>query len=318
MAKYKKNMKKKLLVTGGTGFIGAAIVKYLIKKKFKVIVYDNNSRGNLKKLKGYVNDINFVNGDIRDLKKLLKYSKNVDTIIHLAYINGTKYFYTKPYEILDVATKGMLNIIDCCKKNNIKKLILASSSEVYQTPFKIPTNENEMLKVPDVFNPRYSYGGGKIISELLGINFAKIFLKKFIIFRPHNVYGKNMGNEHVIPEFIERAKKINKKGTFLINGTGNEKRSFIYIDDFISGFDRIFKKGKHMEIYNIGTSEIIKMKDLAKKISKLFKIKIKFKSQNLPKGGTNIRCPDISKLKKIGFVPKINLNNGLKKIIYNE
>ena len=101
------------------------------------------------------------------------------------------------------------------KEKKVKNFFLASSSEVYQNPFKIPTDEGEMLKIPDIHNPRYSYGGGKIISELYGIHFAKKFLKKFIIFRPHNVYGADMGNEHVIPEFINRFKKLGNKKIFL-------------------------------------------------------------------------------------------------------
>ena len=102
-----------------------------------------------------------------------------------------------------------------CKKKKVKNFFLASSSEVYQNAFKIPTDEKEMLKIPNIHNPRYSYGGGKIISELYGIHFAKKYFKKFIIFRPHNVYGKDMGNEHVIPEFINRLRKLKKKINFL-------------------------------------------------------------------------------------------------------
>lgn len=310
-------MKNKILVTGGAGFIGSAIVKYLVEKNYDVVVFDNNSRGNSKRLKSVWNKIKFIKGDIREKKKFLFAAKGVNSIIHLAYINGTKFFYTKPYEILDVAVKGIINVVDTCKKYNIKELFIASSSEVYQTPLKVPTNENESLKIPDVFNPRYSYGGGKIISELFAINFAKKFLKKLIIFRPHNVYGSDMGNEHVIPEFIKRIEILKKKNSnkFLIYGTGNEKRSFIHIDDFITAFHKIFKKGKNLEIYNIGTTEIIKMRDLAKKIAKIFKIKIKFNSKKMHLGGTNIRCPDIKKIRTLGFKPKITLNAGLKKII---
>ena len=113
-----------------------------------------------------------------------------------------------------MAVKGLVNIFDVCKENKITELYLASSSEVYQTPNKIPTKENEMLKIPDVLNPRYSYGGGKILTELMGINYGRNFFKKLIIFRPHNVYGPKMGNEHVIPEFINKIKKT-KKNIFL-------------------------------------------------------------------------------------------------------
>ena len=307
-------MKKNILVTGGTGFIGSEITKYLVKKKYKVTVFDNNFRGKTDRLKSIWKKIKFIKGDIRNKTQVYNATKNINSIIHLAYINGTKFFYSKPYEILEIATKGMLNLIDACKKNNIKEFYLASSSEVYQTPLKIPTDEKEMLKIPDVYNPRYSYGGGKIISELLGLHFAKNNIKKFIIFRPHNVYSGDMGNEHVIPEFIYRIKNIKKDGKFLIHGTGNEKRSFIHIDDFIEAFDKIFRKGKNQQIYNIGTTEIIKIKDLAKKIAKIFNIDIKLKKTKLNIGGTNIRCPNITKLRKLGFRQKINLDKGLEMI----
>ena len=85
-------------------------------------------------------------------------------------------FISKPELVLDIGVKGMINVLEACKKNNIKELILASSSEVYQIPKKIPTNENVIMKIPDVFNPRYSYAAGKIISEVLAINNLK-FLK---------------------------------------------------------------------------------------------------------------------------------------------
>ena len=166
MAKKKKNLKKNILITGGSGFIGSAITKYLVKEKNRVIVFDNNSRGKSSRLKEVKNEIKFIKGDIRNKEKLLSINGSVDTVIHLAYVNGTKFFYKKPFEILDIAVNGLINILDFCKKKKVKNFYLASSSEVYQNPLKIPTDEDEMLKIPNIHNPRYSYGGGKIISEL--------------------------------------------------------------------------------------------------------------------------------------------------------
>ena len=268
-----KKKSKSFLVTGGTGFIGSNICKLLLKQGHKVLIYDNNSRGSLKKLSNIRNQVTFIKGDIRNKKKIFRCCGKVDAVIHLAYINGTKYFYTKPDLILDIAVKGLINVIDGCIKNKIKELYLASSSEVYQTPLKVPTREDEMLKIPNIYNPRYSYGGGKILTELMGIHYGKKFFSKLIIFRPHNVYGKNMGNEHVIPEFIKRFKKLKSKN-FLIQGSGNEVRSFIYIKDFINAFELLLKRGKHLNIYNIGTSEKVKIKDLAYKLSKILKKKL--------------------------------------------
>lgn len=310
----KKLKNKTFLVTGGTGFIGSNISKLLINENYNVKIFDNNSRGSLTKLKFFNKKYKFIKGDIRNKTQVSKAFKNIDAVIHLAYVNGTKYFYRYPTKILEIAIKGIINVIEGCIENNIKELYLASSSEVYQTPNKIPTDEREMLKIPDINNPRYSYGGGKILTELMGIHYGKKFFKKLIIFRPHNVYGPDMGNEHVIPEFIKRFKNLKEK-KFKIQGTGNEIRSFMYIDDFIEAFNLIIKKGKHLEIYNFGTSEKINIKSLAILISKILQKKIKIVCTPLQKGGTKIRLPDISKIKRLGFKQKIDISSGLKKTI---
>ena len=315
MAQNKKTIKKNILITGGSGFIGSALTKYLVESNHNVIVYDNNSRGNLRRLTSVIKKIKFIKGDIRNRKRLFSIKEKVDTVIHLAYVNGTEFFYKKPFEILDIAVNGLVNILDFSKKKGVKNFYLASSSEVYQNPTKIPTDEKEMLKIPDIHNPRYSYGGGKIISELYGIHFAKKYFKKFIIFRPHNVYGNDMGNEHVIPQFISRFDKLKKGNRFLIYGTGNEQRSFIYIDDFVSGFDKIFKKGKNQEIYNIGTTQKIKISDLARLVAKILNKKIQFKKTKILKGSPSIRCPNINKINKLGFKYEISLEEGIRRII---
>ncbi len=301
---------KNFLVTGGTGFIGASICKMLLRLGHDVTILDNNSRGKISRILKIEKKIKFIKADIRDKKKVLNSMKNIDAVVHLAYINGTKFFYEKPDLILDVAVKGLVNIFDGCIKYKIKELYLASSSEVYQTPIKIPTDENEPLKIPNIYNPRYSYGGGKILTELMGINYGRKFFNKLIIFRPHNVYGPDMGNEHVIPEFVNRFNKLKGK-KFIIQGNGSETRSFIYIDDFVRAFKYIIKKGKHLQIYNIGTNEKVTIKTLAKKLSKIFNKKIIIKKTKLAKGSTKKRLPNISKIKLLGFRQKIKLEQGL-------
>ena len=148
----------------------------------------------------------------------------------------------------------------------------------------------------------------------MGIHYGKKFFKKLVIFRPHNVYGPDMGNEHVVPELINRFKNL-KGNNFKIQGTGSEIRSFIYIDDFINAFDILIKKGKHLQIYNIGTSEKLTIKKLVQKLSKLLNKKIKIKKTRLQTGGTKIRIPNISIIKKLGFKQKYKIDFGLKKTI---
>src|SRR3979409_549385 len=121
----------------------------------------------------------------------------------------------------------MFDVRCACRSEGVRSLVLASSSEVYQTPPEVPTDEHAPLLVPDPSNPRYSYGGGKIISELMAINYGRKYFERVLIFRPHNVYGPDMGWEHVIPQFALRMKmaaELNPVGVipFPIQGSGQE------------------------------------------------------------------------------------------------
>jgi nucleoside-diphosphate-sugar epimerase len=308
---------KKYIVTGGSGFIGSSLVKKLLLEGHSVKVFDNNSRGNQRRLEGVMNDIEFIEGDIRDLDQVKKAFKNVDAVCHLAFVNGTRFFYELPELVLEVGVKGMMNVLDACVENNISDFILASSSEVYQSPELVPTPEEVPLIVPDLQNARYSYGGAKIITELLAINYGRSKFERVVIFRPHNVYGPDMGWEHVVPEFILkmndlRTEKKIRKINFEIQGTGNETRSFIYIDDFTEGLMKVINQGSHLNVYHIGTSDEIKISDLANKIAKILNVEVNVVPGELTQGGTLRRCPDISKLQSLGFNPEISLDEGLE------
>lgn len=299
------------LVTGGTGFIGSHLVIDLLKKGHKVKVLDNDFRGSIGSLREYRKDIEFIKADIRDKKKVKKACEGIDIVIHLASVNGTEIFYQIPDQVLDVSTRGIINVIDGCIENNVPELYVASSSEVYYLAPIIPAPETVPLVIPDPHNARYSYAGGKIISELYTIHFGKYF-KKAIIFRPHNVYGPNMGKEHVIPQFIEKLKVYGAE--FPIQGTGQETRAFIYIDDFVQALNLIVDKGKHGEIYHIGTDQEITITDLANKMAKIyFDREIKIIPGALQSGGTVRRVPNVDKIKKLGFKPQVSLEEGLRK-----
>ena len=307
-------------ITGGTGFIGSALVKRLLKDGNKVTVYDNNARGNITRLPLSESNLIFIEGDIRDVDKVIKSSKGATSFIHMAAINGTDNFYSHPELVLDVGIRGMLTAIESCRANGIKEIVLASSSEVYQTPAIIPTPENVPLVIPDIKNARYSYGGSKIISELILQTYGKSGFDRAFTFRPHNVYGPDMGWKHVLPQFILRAFELQKsipQGIipFKIHGDGTQTRSFIYIDDFIEALVVLLKSGKHLETYHIGTIDEVAIKDVAHKIGDFFRRIIKIEpGQNIP-GETVRRCPDITKIKEMGFDPLVSLDEGLEKTI---
>jgi nucleoside-diphosphate-sugar epimerase len=306
----------RILVTGGSGFIGSALVKALVRDGHAVRVLDDNSRGAPRRLKDVEKDIEFVGGDIRDPATVLKATRGVDEVHHLAFVNGTEFFYSHPDLVLDVGVKGMVNVIDACRATGVGKLILASSSEVYQTPPQVPTDETAPLIVPDATNPRYSYGGGKIISELMAINYGRKHFERVLIFRPHNVYGPDMGWEHVLPQFALRVKQATAqhptgKLPFEIQGDGSQTRSFCHVDDLVRGVLLMRDKGEHLGIYHIGTTEEVSIGEVARRVAAHAGREIEFRSLPAPQGGTERRCPDITKLSKLGYAPQIPLAKGL-------
>ncbi|MGM0520266.1 MAG: NAD-dependent epimerase/dehydratase family protein [Campylobacterota bacterium] len=309
-----------VLVTGGTGFIGSFLVKGLVNKGYKVRVFDNNYRGTNANLEEVKEKIEIVEGDIRNLQNVEIAAKGMDTVFHLAFINGTENFYKRPELVMEVGIKGHLNIMEAMEKHSVSKFIYASSSEVYQTPPYVPTDEQVQCVVPDVHNPRYSYGGSKLIGEILTLHYStKKDLQK-IIFRPHNIYGPSMGFEHVIPQLVEKMYKASAGFTknnveITIQGTGEETRAFCYVDDAVEGIILTAEKGLSNEIYHVGVDQEERIIDLAYQIASILNLDLTLKHEEIQKGGTPRRCPDISKLKSLGYTPQYSLESGLKKTI---
>lgn len=308
---------RRILVTGGTGFIGSALIKRLLTAGADVRSLDNDSRGGISKLGEAGSEIERVVGDIRDAGVVREAVRGMDCVCHLAYINGTEFFYTKPELILEVATKGMMNVLDACVAEGVRELILTSSSEVYQTPPVIPTDESTPLTVPDVLNPRFSYGGGKIISELLAVNYGRKFFDRTLIVRPHNVYGPDMGREHVIPQFVLRMDECAQRQPeglldFSIQGTGEETRSFIYIDDFVSGLLCVMEHGEAIDIYHVGTDREVSIRELAHLVAQACGRDIRLVPGDLLAGSTSRRCPDVAKLRRLGFKSRVSLEDGVR------
>ncbi len=308
---------RNILVTGGTGFIGSAIVQKLVSQKYNVRVFDNNFRGNTVNIKNILHDVDYFRGDIRNLYDVEKAVTGIDTVFHLAFINGTENFYKYPDLVLDVGIRGHLNIMDACNNASVDTFIYASSSEVYQTPQIIPTPEDVPGSIPDVTNPRYSYGGAKLTGELLTIHYLVQSEMRRIIFRPHNIFGPAMGFEHVIPQIIKKImKNSNKlkdsKAEIEIQGTGDETRAFCFIDDAVSAIMLLSQKGQDKDIFHVGVNSETKIIDIIKTIASLLEVEISVRPSPLQNGSTPRRCPDISKLISLGYRPACSLLHSLE------
>ncbi len=306
------------LVTGGSGFIGTALVRELLSRGHRVRVLDDHSRGRPARLADLVDAgiVEVVTGDVRDAAAVLAATQGCEVVWHLAYVNGTRFFYEKPDLVLEVGIKGTVNTIDAALACGVRRYVLASTSETYNSPTHVPTNESERLMIPDVTNPRFSYGGGKIAAELMTLHIGGHRGLETVIFRPHNVYGPDMGFEHVIPELVERiversdGLRLNHI-TLPIQGDGSETRAFCHIDDGARGAAIAGLFGENGNIYHLGTAVETSVADLAIGLGRALGVEVVLEAGPLQVGGTRRRCPDITKLAGLGYTPKVTLEAGL-------
>lgn len=310
-------MSKRVVVTGGGGFIGAYLVRRLVRDGWDVAVVDTMIRGGASRLSGVADDIEVFDVDVRDEQALTTVFTGAEVIMHLAAINGTENFYKRPELVLDVGLRGALAVVNAGRNAGVPDLVVASSAEVYQTPQTVPTPESVALMLPDSLNPRYSYGGSKIVSELIAFNYAQEHYRQVQVFRPHNVYGPDMGWKHVIPQFIVRAATNGARDDglvpFAIQGTGSETRAFCYVDDIVSGVLTMYENGGHREIYHIGNDEEVSIRDVAERVGKLVGVELDIQVGESAPGGTPRRCPDISKMRSLGYQPGVLLDEGLER-----
>lgn len=285
----------KTLITGGNGFIGSALARAMTGCS----ILDNNSRHG-----------GSGGSDIRNPRHVFDAFDRArpEVVIHCAAINGTRNFYERPFAVLDTQIRGTLNVIDECERFGVQTLVLFSSSEVYQTPPSYPTPEAVPMVVPELTNPRYSYGGSKIASEQL-CWWSRI--PRVVIVRPHNVYGPAMGYDHAIPELIIRA----KRATESLEVRGDSGRTFCFISDLVNAVRVVLKEAGDRDVFNIGTEREIGLPWLGQHLLGLFGKSLPVLISPAPDGSTERRCPDTSKLRALGWSPQIGLDDGLKQTI---
>lgn len=301
-------------VTGGAGFIGSNLVRSLVERGHDVTVFDNVSRGEISNLEDVLDDVRFVEGDIRDRTQLAESMGHPDVVYHLAAINGTKNFYDRPYDVLDTNVEGVRNVVAVARERNVDRLVFSSSSEVYGYPERFPTDEDHVLQIMDPENPRFSYAGSKIVGEQYVVHGAEEGGYDYTILRPHNIYGEAMGYDHVIPEFVEQ---IVTDEPFTIYGDGEQTRSFCYISDAVDAFVRAgFETGGANEIFNVGTEDEITINELAARLFDVAGVDLSVEhvdSEEL-EGSTRRRRPDVGKAReRVGYEPTVSLDEGLRR-----
>lgn len=307
---------RKILITGGAGFIGSHLVEKLLGKKNYVVVLDNfdhyyspkEKEKNLSKIKNSRN-FSLVRGDVRSDRLLRKlFSEFKPTyIIHLAAKVGVRHSFIMPKQYFEVNTLGTLNLLNIAKHRKITNFIFISSSSIYGGNAKIPFSEDD--KVDNQLSP---YAISKRSAELLCRQYAEIYKIPITCLRLFSVYGPRQRPDLVIRKFIE---KITSDKTVELYGDGNSARDYIYIDDVISGILKCLDKPFKFEIINLGRSEPVKLSTLVSFIETIFNKKANKLYRPNQMGEIEATHANIQKAEKlIGWKPNINVEEGLMKI----
>ena len=256
----------KLLITGGAGFIGSHLCDRYVKEGHEVFCLDNFLSGNLTNIRHLLDYRNFklIKGDVRDAELLEKIIRDVEVIFHLAAQIHVDRSYIEPQLTYDINVKGTQNVLEVARLHNTKRIICASSSEVYGSAQQVPINENHPLNAP------HPYGASKIAVDRMCYSYIQTYGLDISIMRLFNVFGprqRDVGYGGVISIFTRR---VLSNMPPIIFGDGLQTRDYTYIDDAVRAYDLVFKHDKPInEPINFGTGKEVSILELAKMIIRL-------------------------------------------------
>lgn len=296
----------KIIVTGGAGFIGSNLVDQLVLKGHHVTVIDNFVTGRKENLKKSKNKIKLVKKSILD-KSISKYFQNIDCVFHLAGLADIVPSINNPKKYFDYNVNGTLNILECMKINNVKKIIYSASASCYGKPKKFPTSENSEI------DTKYPYALTKYLGEKLVMHWGKIYKFNSVSTRFFNVYGPRSRTSGAYGAVfgVFFAQKINNKPLTVV-GNGKQTRDFIHVTDLVAALLKILYSSKKNKIYNIASGKETSVNKIAKLIGG--------KKITIPKrpGEPDRSLGDIRKIKKeLKWSPKISIEHGVNELLKN-
>ena len=305
---------RKILITGGAGFIGSELAEKLIDDDENfVVIADDLSTGDLRKLPQMPKDSwRFIKCDVNNYSDIaeIMMTFHFDYVFHYAAMVGVQRTQQHPVGVLE-DLHGIENVLKLCKNSGVKRIYFSSSSEVYGEPVDLPQNEQTTP-----LNSRIPYAVVKNVGESFLRSYKKEFDLDFTIFRFFNTYGRKQSRDFVMSRFISLALK-NQNVT--IYGDGSQTRTFCYIDDNIDACVNAFYKNLHVnDVVNIGSNFEITILDLAKKIIKMTGSSSKITHlPDLKEGDMRRRLPDITKMQKLLNREPVKIDEGIKKILEN-
>lgn len=305
-------MTRKILITGGAGFIASCLAEKLAEQsKNNIVIVDDLTTGTMEKVPQSKHDnVRFIKADVNlfdDISNIF-FSFQPDYVFHYAALVGVKRTLENPVKVLNDVS-GIKNILNLSKSTGVKRVYYSSSSEVYGEPVELPQHEETTP-----LNSRLPYAIVKNIGEAYLKAYKKEFGLDYTVFRFFNTYGPKQSTTFVISKFINSALKNND---IEIYGDGKQTRTFCFIDDNIEATTNAFYKNLFInDVVNIGSDNEFTILELAKAIVKLTKSKSKIVHlPPLPEGDMTRRQPDATKMKKLLHRPFLPLEDGLKKIL---
>ncbi|MBI3103860.1 NAD-dependent epimerase/dehydratase family protein [Candidatus Daviesbacteria bacterium] len=299
---------KKILITGGGGFIGSFLTEKFYKDN-QVTLFDNGRRNSFHFLDQTIRkQVNFVSGDIRDDEKVSKIVKGQDIVIHMAAIAGASFYETDPLLTLDVNLFGTANLLKALIKSKAEKIITFSTSEVYGS-LAADVSEDDPTCIGPVSEGRWSYAVSKIASDHLARAYFKKYSLPVNMIRPFNIYGPRQVGEGAVSNMLTQAIKT---GKIYVSGDGAQKRAWCYISDMVEAVKLALEEDVLGECFNVGNSDAyVTILELAKKIQSLVKgSEIIFTEER--KVEVLDRKPNVDKAKRVlGYSPKVTLEQGL-------
>lgn len=302
---------KKVIVTGGAGFIGSHLAEELVKQGYQVIILDDLSTGKLENIAELLNkdNVEFVQGSITELPLLQKLFQGVEYVFHQAALARVPRSIDDPLTTNEVNITGTLNILLAARENKVKKVIYASSSSVYGDTDTLPQREN----MPP--NPMSPYALTKLAGEYYCNIFRQIYGLPTVSLRYFNVYGsrQDLKSQYatVIPAFIER---ISQGLPPIIHGDGEQSRDFTFIADVVRA-NILAAESDAEGAYNIGCGKGTTINQVAESILNLMEKNLPPVHEKPRPGDPRHTLADVSNAKGFGYEPEWNLEEGLKKII---
>jgi UDP-glucose 4-epimerase len=301
-------MQKKILVTGGAGFVASCLAQKLADNPDNyVVIVDNLLTGSTSKLPVSVHDnVRFIKADVNNFNDIATIS--FDYVFHYAAVVGVKRTLANPVMVLN-DLNGIRNVLDLCKNTSVKRVFFSSSSEVYGEPVEFPQNEHTTP-----LNSRLPYAIVKNVGEAYLRGYQQEYNLDFTIFRFFNTYGPKQSTDFVMSKFLSAA-LANKDIT--IYGDGSQTRTFCYIDDNIDACLNAFYHGMVVnDVANIGSDYEITILDLAQKIIKVTESKSQIVFlPALKEGDMTRRCPDISVMRELLQRKMTPLEEGIQRLI---